>query len=70
MSDLLEDVPSLPEEEPVFQSSGIAFEVKSEDGHPVLDWCSFYVRTTILLERRAPPILTRPFCSRRVLVLF
>ena len=36
MSELLEDVPSLPEEEPVFQSSGTAFEVKSEDGHPVL----------------------------------
>lgn len=43
MSDLLEDVPSLPEEEPVFQSSGIAFEVKSEDGHPVLKMIGIFV---------------------------
>ena len=41
MSELLEDAPSLPEEEPVFQSSGIAFEVKSEDGHPVLKTVSY-----------------------------
>ena len=43
MSELLEDVPSLPEEEPVFQSSGIAFEVKSEDGHPVLQMIGIFV---------------------------
>jgi len=43
MSELLEDVPSLPEEEPVFQSSGIAFEVKSEDGHPVLKMIGIFV---------------------------
>ena len=43
MSELLEDVPSLPEEEPVFQSSGIAFEVKSEDGHPVLRMIGIFV---------------------------
>ena len=43
MSELLEDTPSLPEEEPVFQSSGIAFEVKSEDGHPVLRMIGIFV---------------------------
>ena len=43
MAELLEGVPSLPEEEPVFQSSGIAFEVKSEDGHPVLKMIGIFV---------------------------
>ena len=43
MSELLEDAPSLPEEEPVFQSSGTAFEVKSEDGHPVLQMIGIFV---------------------------
>ena len=36
MAGILDQVSALPEEEPVFQSSGVAFEVKSEDGHPVL----------------------------------
>ena len=37
MSELVTDVTALPEEEePVFASSGRAFMVKSEDGHPVL----------------------------------
>lgn len=36
MAGILDQVGALPEEEPVFQSSGVAFEVKSEDGHPVL----------------------------------
>ena len=43
MSELLEDIESLPEAEPVFQSSGIAFEIKSEDGHPVLRMIGFFV---------------------------
>ena len=43
MSDLLDDVPALPEEEPVFQSSGTAFEVKSNDGHPVLRMIGIFV---------------------------
>ena len=43
MSELLEDAPTLPEEEPVFQSSGVAFEVKSEDGHPVLQMIGIFV---------------------------
>ena len=43
MSELLEGAPSLPEEEPVFQSSGIAFEIKSEDGHPVLKMIGIFV---------------------------
>ena len=37
MNDLLDGVTPLPEEEEVvFSSSGASFEVKSEDGHPVL----------------------------------
>ena len=43
MSELLEDIESLPEAEPVFQSSGIAFEIKSEDGHPILRMIGFFV---------------------------
>jgi len=43
MSELLEDVPALPEEEPVFQSSGVAFEIKSEDGHPILRMIGIFV---------------------------
>ena len=43
MSDLLDDVPALPEEEPVFQSSGTAFEIKSNDGHPVLRMIGIFV---------------------------
>jgi len=43
MSELLDDAPSLPEEEPVFQSSGIDFEVKSEDGHPILRMIGIFV---------------------------
>ncbi len=43
MADLLEDVTSLPEEEPVFQSSGTSFEVKSDDGHPVLKMIGIFV---------------------------
>jgi hypothetical protein len=43
MSELLEDVEGLPEEEPVFQSSGVAFEVKSDDGHPVLRMIGIFV---------------------------
>ena len=43
MSELLEDVVALPEEEPVFKSSGVAFEIKSEDGHPVLRMIGIFV---------------------------
>ena len=43
MPDLLDDVPALPEEEPVFQSSGTAFEIKSNDGHPVLRMIGIFV---------------------------
>ena len=43
MADLLEDVAPLPEEEPVFQSSGTSFEVKSDDGHPVLKMIGIFV---------------------------
>ena len=43
MSELLEDIEGLPEEELVFQSSGIAFEIKSEDGHPVLRMIGIFV---------------------------
>ena len=43
MSELLGDVEGLPEEEPVFQSSGVAFEVKSYDGHPVLRMIGIFV---------------------------
>ena len=43
MSELLEGAPSIPEEEPVFQSSGTAFEVKSDDGHPVLRMIGIFV---------------------------
>jgi len=43
MSDLLQDAPALPEEEPVFQSSGTAFEIKSSDGHPVLRMIGIFV---------------------------
>ena len=43
MSDLLDDAPALPEEEPVFQSSGTAFEIKSNDGHPVLRMIGIFV---------------------------
>ena len=43
MSELLEDVESLPEEEPLFQSSGTAFEIKSSDGHPVLRMIGIFV---------------------------
>ena len=43
MPELLEDIEGLPEEEPVFQSSGVAFEIKSEDGHPVLRMIGIFV---------------------------
>ena len=43
MSELLGDVEGLPEEEPVFQSSGVAFEVKSDDGHPALRMIGIFV---------------------------
>ena len=43
MSELLGDVEGLPEEEPVFQSSGAAFEIKSDDGHPVLRMIGIFV---------------------------
>ena len=43
MAELLSDVENLPEEEPVFQSSGVAFEIKSEDGHPVLRMIGIFV---------------------------
>ena len=43
MSELLEDVESLPEEEPLFQSSGTVFEIKSSDGHPVLRMIGIFV---------------------------
>ncbi len=43
MAELLADVENLPEEEPVFQSSGVAFEIKSEDGHPVLRMIGIFV---------------------------
>lgn len=43
MAELLEDIEGLPEAEPVFQSSGVVFEVKSEDGHPVLRMIGIFV---------------------------
>ena len=43
MAGLLEDIEGLPEAEPVFQSSGVVFEVKSEDGHPVLRMIGIFV---------------------------
>ena len=43
MPELLEDLEGLPEEEPVFQSSGVAFEVKSDDGHPMLRMIGIFV---------------------------
>jgi hypothetical protein len=43
MAELFEDIEPLPEAEPVFQSSGVAFEVKSEDGHPVLRMIGIFV---------------------------
>ena len=43
MADILDDVASLPEEGPVFQSSGVAFAIKSDDGHPVLKMIGIFV---------------------------
>tara|TARA_B100001113_G_C21090324_1_gene614019 strand:- start:58 stop:924 length:867 start_codon:yes stop_codon:yes gene_type:complete len=43
MSELLGDVEGLPEEEPVFQSSGVAFEVKTDDGHPMIRMIGIFV---------------------------
>ena len=43
MSELLGDVEGLPEEEPVFQSSGVAFEVKADDGHPMIRMIGIFV---------------------------
>ena len=43
MSELLGDVEGLPEEEPVFQSSGAAFEIKSDNAHPVLRMIGIFV---------------------------
>jgi hypothetical protein len=43
VSDLLEEVTELPEEEAVFTSSGVAFEVKSDDGHPILKAIGVFV---------------------------
>ena len=57
MSDLLDDVPALPEEEPVFQSSGTAFEIKSNDGHPVLRMIGIFVLALCYDE---PIFLIRP----------
>jgi len=47
MSDLLVDVPSIPEEEEtVFASSGRAFVVQSEDGHPILKAIGLFIIVT------------------------
>ncbi len=43
MAGILEEVSALPEEEPLFQSSGVAFEIKSEDGHPLLKAIGVFV---------------------------
>jgi hypothetical protein len=44
MSDLLLDVPAIPEEEEtVFASSGRAFVVQSEDGHPILKAIGIFI---------------------------
>ncbi len=46
MADLLEEVTELPEEEPVFSSSGATFDVKSDDGHPMLKAIGVFVIIT------------------------
>jgi hypothetical protein len=50
MSELLEEVDDLPEEVPVlFSSSGTAFEIKSEDGHPMLKAIGIFILITCAL---------------------
>lgn len=49
MSELLDNLEQLPEEEPVFQSSGAVFEVKSNDGHPMLRAIGIFVFVICIL---------------------
>jgi len=49
MADLLDGVEQLPAEEPVFQSSGVVFQVKSDDGHPMLKPIAMFVFVICIL---------------------
>jgi hypothetical protein len=49
MAELLEGLEQLPEEEPVFQSSGAVFQVKTDDGHPMLKPIAIFVFVICML---------------------
>ena len=49
MADLLDGVEQLPAEDPVFQSSGVVFQIKSDDGHPMLKPIAMFVFVICIL---------------------
>ena len=48
MADMLEGVEDLPEEA-IFQSSGVVFQVKTDDGHPMLKPIAIFVLIICML---------------------